>query len=159
MTKQELMAELQDVRYYNTHREMFRKAENTGFKADALQKIGKYADLIRTAPLRLQMVYHKIFTEGKTQADTAKELGISVGYTKSIVGYLPAALCGPERLEVHGRMGTIPRKAAPPLPRHLLYPRRHHTRADDGRQRFQLQIRKKKNHSSKHLFQRTLRAF
>ena len=50
MTKQELMAELQDVRYYNTHREMFRKAENTGFKADALQKIGKYADLIRTAP-------------------------------------------------------------------------------------------------------------
>ena len=33
MTKQELTAELQDVRYYNTHREMFRKAENTGFKA------------------------------------------------------------------------------------------------------------------------------
>ena len=92
MTKQELTVELQDIRYYNTHREMFGKAENTGFKADALQKIGKYADLIRNAPLQLQMVYHKIFTEGKTQADTAKELGISVSYTKSLMRKLYAYL-------------------------------------------------------------------
>ena len=92
MTKQELLAELQDVRYYNTHREIFRKAENTGFKAKTLDLIGKYADLIRTAPLRLQMVYHKIFTEGKTQADTAKELGISVSYTKSLIRKLYAYL-------------------------------------------------------------------
>lgn len=92
MTKQELTAELQDIRYYNTHREMFRKAENTGFKADALQKIGKYDCLISNAPLRLQMVYHKIFTEGKTQADTAKELGISVSYAKSLIRKLYAYL-------------------------------------------------------------------
>lgn len=92
MTKQELLAELQDVRYYNTHREMFRKAENTGFKAKTLDLIGKYADLIRNAPLRLQMVYHKIFTECKTQADTAKELGISVSYTKSLMRKLYAYL-------------------------------------------------------------------
>ena len=92
MTKQEIMAELQDIRYYNTHREMFRKAENTGFKADALQKIGKYDSLIINAPLRLQMVYHKIFTEGKTQADAAKELGISVSYTKSLMRKLYAYL-------------------------------------------------------------------
>lgn len=71
---------------------MFRKAENTGFKADALQKIGKYDDLIRNAPLRLQMVYHKIFTECKTQADTAKELSISVSYTKSLMRKLYAYL-------------------------------------------------------------------
>ena len=92
MTKQELLTELQDVRYYNTHREMFRKAENTGFKAKTLELIGKYDDLIRNAPLRLQMVYHKIFTEGKTQADTATELGISVSYTKSLMQKLYAYL-------------------------------------------------------------------
>lgn len=92
MTKQELMAELQDIRYYNAHREMFGKAENTGFKANTLDLIGKYSDLIRNAPLRLQMVYHKIFTEGKTQADTAKELGISVSYTKSLIRKLYAYL-------------------------------------------------------------------
>ena len=92
MTKQELLAELQDVRYYNTHREMFRKAENTGFKAKTLELLGKYDSLIINAPLRLQMVYHKIFTEGKTQADTAKELGISVSYTKSLMRKLYAYL-------------------------------------------------------------------
>lgn len=92
MTKQELMAELQDIRYYNTHREMFRKAENTGFKAKTLEMINKYDSLIINAPLRLQMVYHKIFTEGKTQADTAKELGISVSYTKSLMRKLYAYL-------------------------------------------------------------------
>ena len=92
MTKQELLAELQDVRYYNTHREMFRKAENTGFKARTLELLGKYDSLIINTPLRLQMVYHKIFTEGKTQADTAKELGISVSYTKSLMRKLYAYL-------------------------------------------------------------------
>lgn len=92
MTKQELLTELQDVRYYNTHREMFRKAENTGFKAKTLELIGKYDSLIINAPLRLQMVYHKIFTEGKTQADTARELGISVSYTKSLMRKLYAYL-------------------------------------------------------------------
>ena len=92
MTKQELIAELQDIRYYNTHREMFRKAENTGFKAKTLEMIGKYDSLIINAPLRLQMVYHKIFTEGKMQADTAKELGISVSYTKSLMRKLYAYL-------------------------------------------------------------------
>ena len=92
MTKQELTAELQDVRYYNMHREMFRKAENTGFKAKTLELIGKYDSLLRNAPLRLQMVYHKIFTEGKTQADTARELGISVSYTKSLMRKLYAYL-------------------------------------------------------------------
>ena len=92
MTKRELMAELQDVRYYNTHREMFRKAENTGFKAKTLELLGKYDSLIINTPLRLQMVYHKIFTEGKTQADAAKELGISVSYTKSLMRKLYAYL-------------------------------------------------------------------
>ena len=92
MTKQELIAELQDVRYYNTHREMFRRAENTGFKAKTLELIGKYDTLLLNAPLRLQMVYHKIFTEGKTQADTAKELSISVSYTKSLMRKLYANL-------------------------------------------------------------------
>ena len=92
MTKQELLAELQDIRYYNTHREMFRRAENTGFKAKTLELIGKYDSLIINAPLRLQIMYHKIFTEGKTQADTAKELGISVSYTKSLMRKLYAYL-------------------------------------------------------------------
>ena len=92
MTKQEIMAELQDIRYYNTHREMFRKAENTGFKAKTLELIGKYDSLIINASLRLQLVYHKIFTEGKTQADAAKELGISVSYTKSLMRKLYAYL-------------------------------------------------------------------
>ena len=92
MTKQELTAELQDIRYYNTHREMFGKAENTGFKAKTLELIGKYDILLCNAPLRLQMVYHKIFTEGKTQADTARELGISVSYTKSLMRKLYAYL-------------------------------------------------------------------
>lgn len=83
---------MQDIRYYNTHREMFGKAENTGFKAKTLEMIGKYDSLIINAPLRLQMVYHKIFTECKTQADTTKELGISVSYTKSLMRKLYAYL-------------------------------------------------------------------
>ena len=32
MTKQEVKTDLQDIRYYYTHREMFERAEDTGFK-------------------------------------------------------------------------------------------------------------------------------
>ena len=85
MTKQELMTELQDIRYYNTHREMFNKAENTGFKGKTLEKIKKYDNLIRNAPLRFQMVYHVIYTEGKTHSNAAKELGLSLSYTKCLI--------------------------------------------------------------------------
>ena len=85
MTKQEIISELQDIRYYNTHREMFRKAENTGFKGKTLEKIKKYDNLICNSPLLLQMVYYKIFTEGRTQTDTAKELGFSLSYTKCLI--------------------------------------------------------------------------
>lgn len=85
MTKQEIISELQDIRYYNTHREMFSKAENTGFKEIVLDKIGKYDNLIHNAPLRLKMIYHVLFTEGRTQTDTAKELGLSLSYTKCLI--------------------------------------------------------------------------
>ena len=85
MTKQEMLSELQDIRYYNTHRGMFSKAENTGFKDKTLEKIKKYDNLICNSPLQLQMIYYKIFTEGRTQADTAKELGLSLSYTKCLI--------------------------------------------------------------------------
>ena len=85
MTKQELIKQLQDIRYYNTHSKMFSKAENTGFKGKTLEKIKKYDNLIRNAPLQPRMIYYKIFTEGRTQADTAKELGFSLSYTKCLI--------------------------------------------------------------------------
>ena len=88
MTKQELIKELQDIRYFNAHRKMFNKAENTGFKEIVLDKIEKYDNLIRNAPLRLQMIYHVLFTEGRTQTDAAKELGLSVSYTKRLINKL-----------------------------------------------------------------------
>ena len=41
MTKREIRADLTDIRYYYTHKPMFDRAENTGFKNTVVKKTEK----------------------------------------------------------------------------------------------------------------------
>lgn len=42
MTKHEIKADLQDIRYYYTHKAMFDRAEDTGFKNIVVKKAERY---------------------------------------------------------------------------------------------------------------------
>ena len=42
MTLKQVKKDLQDIRYYYTHKAMFDKAENTGFKSEAVRKSEEY---------------------------------------------------------------------------------------------------------------------
>ena len=61
MTKQEVKADLQDIRYYYTHREMFERAEDTGFKNAVTKKAERYAQAMANAPPRLHTLFFILF--------------------------------------------------------------------------------------------------
>lgn len=82
MTKHDIRASLYEIRYYYTHRAMFEKAGATVIQSDVLEKIKQYAGAIAHAPLRLYMLYIKLYTENNTQLSLAVNMGYSEGYIK-----------------------------------------------------------------------------
>lgn len=84
MTKQEVKADLQDIRYYYTHREMFERAEDTGFKNAVTKKAERYAQAMANAPPRLHTLFFILYVEGKTQSAAAQDWGVSECYIRSI---------------------------------------------------------------------------
>ena len=84
MTKQEVKADLQDIRYYYTHREMFERAADTGFKNTVTRKAEWYAQTMANAPPRLHALFFTLYIEGKTQSAAAQDWGVSECYVRSI---------------------------------------------------------------------------
>ena len=69
MTLKQVKKDLQDIRYYYTHKVMFDKAENTGFKSEAVCKSEEYGQIVSKAPPRLYVLYYLLYVEGKTQME------------------------------------------------------------------------------------------
>lgn len=92
MTKQDIRSDLHEIRYYYTHREMFEKAGVTVIQSNVLEKIKRYAQAVAYAPIRLYMLYIKLYTENNTQLSLAENMGYSEGYikilNKQLVEYL-----------------------------------------------------------------------
>ena len=88
MTKHEIKADLQDIRYYYTHKVMFDKAENTGFKSEAVRKSEEYGQIVSKAPPRLYVLYYLLYAEGKTQYAAAMEQNVTEGHIRNTVRQL-----------------------------------------------------------------------
>ena len=92
MTKQDIRSDLHEIRYYYTHIEMFEKAGVTVIQSNVLEKTERYAKAISHAPIRLYMLYVKLYTENNTQLSLAENMGYSEGYikilNKQLVEYL-----------------------------------------------------------------------
>ena len=84
MTRHDVKADLQDIRYYYTHKAMFDKAEDTGFKNAVLKKIERYGAYIGRASPRLYTLFYALYVEGKTQLATATEWNVTEGHIKNV---------------------------------------------------------------------------
>ena len=84
MTNQELKADLRDIRYYHTHKSMFERAEDTGFKNAVVKKTDRYAQAMSNAPPRLYALFIALYVSGKTQKATAQEWQVSEWYIRNI---------------------------------------------------------------------------
>ena len=103
MTLKQVKKDLQDIRYYYTHKAMFDKAENTGFKSEAVRKSEEYGQTISKAPPRLYVLYYLLYVEGKTQYAAAMEQNVTDGHIRNTVRQLQQYLL--EKINREGGTG------------------------------------------------------
>ena len=88
--------ELEEVRYYNTNKERFQKAEALIGKNRAIFSFEKYNLLIQAAPPHLYEIYVALYIHGWTLEATAEEYNYSVSYVyktnRALIEYFEAAL-------------------------------------------------------------------
>ncbi len=84
MTKREIRADLTDIRYYYTHKPMFDRAEDTGFKNTVVKKAEKYRAYMSRASPKLYALFCALYIEGKTQRAAAQEWGVTEGHIKNV---------------------------------------------------------------------------
>ena len=58
MTMKQIQIDLQEIRYYYAHKDMFDKACNSVVKNTIIEKVGKYNEVMHDAPPRLLSLIH-----------------------------------------------------------------------------------------------------
>lgn len=88
MTKHEIKADLQDIRYYYTHKAMFDRAEDTGFKNIVVKKAERYGVYMSRASPKLYALFYSLYVEGKTHLATAMGWNVTEGHIKNVSNQL-----------------------------------------------------------------------
>lgn len=84
LTLKEIRADLQEIRYYFSHKEMFDSAISiTGGNAIS-EKVKRYNEAVTKAPLRLYEIYIELHLNDKTQEGFADERNYSAGYIQQL---------------------------------------------------------------------------
>lgn len=84
MTMKQILIDLQEIRYYYAHKNMFDKACGSVVKNTIVEKVGKYNTLMHDAPPRLYALYVALYTENNTQIVVADDWGVSEGHIKNL---------------------------------------------------------------------------
>lgn len=72
--------DLREVRYYYTRKELFDETFKSISVNVILEKVYRYNDAMRTAPVRLYDLYVCLYTKNYTQAGLAVELNYTTEY-------------------------------------------------------------------------------
>ena len=90
--------DLREVRYYYARKELFDETFKSISMNTILEKVYRYNDAIRTAPLRLYDLYVCLYTKNYTQLALALELGYTPEYIqmlhKKMLLFLQTKICG-----------------------------------------------------------------
>lgn len=84
MTTEQIRRELQDIRYYYSHKEMFDRASDCVAKSTAVGLAEKYNAAIGSAPPRLYDLYISLYIWNNTQALLAEKWGYSEGHVRNL---------------------------------------------------------------------------
>lgn len=84
MTTEHIRRELQDIRYYYSHKAMFDRASDCVAKSTAVGLAEKYNAAIGSAPPRLYDLYISLYIWNNTQALLAEKWGYSEGHVRNL---------------------------------------------------------------------------
>ena len=81
MTLNEIRTQLKTIRLYYSDKAVF----DAAFKVlphKVAELVKKYADMVKSAPLELYLIYFELYVKGQTQEGTAESLGYSAEYIR-----------------------------------------------------------------------------
>ncbi len=84
MTLKQIREDLQEIRYYYSHKEMFDSAISVTGGNAILEKVKRYNEASTKAPLRLYEIYIELHVSDKTQEGFADEKNYSAGYIQQL---------------------------------------------------------------------------
>ena len=88
MTANEIRDDLKEIKYYYSHKDIFEKASKYIGAHSCIEKIHKYNDIIRNAPVRLYEIYVSLYLENFTLESLADKEGYSYVHIQRIHGQL-----------------------------------------------------------------------
>ena len=89
MTKNEIMKDLKEIRYYYSRKDAIREIAGEITADVILEKVNKYNMVVRKAPIRLYDVYINLYVDNNTQ----ESLSYKWGYTVQTIRNLNNKLC------------------------------------------------------------------
>lgn len=84
MTLKQIREDLQEIRYYYSHKEMFDSAISVTGGNTILEKVKRYNEASTKALLRLYEIYIELHVNDKTQERLADEKNYSAGYIQQL---------------------------------------------------------------------------
>ena len=77
MTRQEIMKDLREIRYYYSRKKGFDELKNEIESNIIAEKVQRYNDAVKRAPIRIYDVYVELYIRNNTQESLADELRYS----------------------------------------------------------------------------------
>ena len=102
MKLEKVREDLQEIRYYYTHRRIFDKASEIQVRHEVVGKAERYSRIAEKAPPLLFDFYVSLYVLGRTQSSLAEERNYSQQYVKEI----NHKLCLYFKGEIENRGGT-----------------------------------------------------
>ncbi|MDE6867639.1 MAG: hypothetical protein K2J83_00640 [Clostridia bacterium] len=84
MTLKEIREDLQEIRYYFTHKAAFDNAIKVIGVNSVMDKVERYNKIFQNAPARMYDLYLGLYVNGNTQEAYAEEAGYSAQHVRAL---------------------------------------------------------------------------
>lgn len=88
MTKQEIMKDVREIRYYYSRKKSLDEVKNEVGSSIVAEKAQRYNGVIKEAPIRIYDVYVELYIRNNTQESLADKWGYSTQTIKRLNGKL-----------------------------------------------------------------------
>lgn len=84
VTMQQIRNDLREIRYFYSKQKMFENASQCVVESSVVEKVNRYNQAIKNAPVRLYDLYISLYTQNNTQASLAYDWDYSNDYIKQL---------------------------------------------------------------------------
>lgn len=96
--------DLRDIRYYYSQKEMFDAAVGCLGQNEIIEKVERYNELIKSAPVKLYVLYYSLYVKNNTQESVSNDFSYTPEYiqmlNKKLLKFLQSKINEKEKKDV-----------------------------------------------------------